>query len=80
MARQAYSFRVAYKSEDEIQGMTDNVPVDPSTLVLTILPNGLPSYKTIRASGETEDEALKKAEAYVSKTPYREIEDGKLVQ
>jgi hypothetical protein len=75
--RVAYSFRIAYQTEEQLA--QEGQSVDPSTLVLTILPDGLPSYKTLHASGESEEEALAKVEAYVSKTPYRDIEDGKMV-
>ena len=75
MARIVYAFRVAYQSEDELH----ESPSDPSELVLTTLPDGQPSYKTLISSGETENEALIKVEAYVKQTPYRDIEDGKLV-
>ena len=79
MARQAYSFRVAYQTEEELSKLTDSTKVDPYSLEFKILPNGLPSYKTIHASGETEQDAVRKAEAYVSKTSYRDIVDGKVV-
>jgi hypothetical protein len=75
--RTAFSFRIAYQTEEQLA--QEGQSVDPSTLVLTTLPNGLPSYKTLHAGGETENEALAKVEAYVSKTPYRDIEDGKMV-
>lgn len=81
MAKTAYSFRIAYQSEEELRQLQEQGnQVDPETLVLTTLPDGQPSYKTLYASGETEDEAIRKVDAYVSKTAYREIEDGKTIQ
>jgi hypothetical protein len=75
--RNAYTFRIAYQSEEQLA--QEGQSVDPSTLVLITLPNGLPSFKTLHSTGESETEALAKVEAYVSKTSYRDIEDGKLV-
>jgi hypothetical protein len=78
--RVAYSFRIAYQTEEEMEHLAkEGSTVDPASLILTILPNGLPSYKTLHASGETELEALAKVEAYVKNTSYRDIEDGKMV-
>lgn len=70
MAKSTYSFRIAFQTVDE---MTD----DPNKLVLTILENGQPSYKTILAEAESEAQALEMVDAYVSTTPYQDIEDGK---
>lgn len=67
-----YSFRIAFQTVDE---MTD----DPNKLVLTILENGQPSYKTILAEAETEEQALALVDAYVSTTSYNELEDGKTI-
>lgn len=64
-----YSFRIAFQTVDE---MTE----DPNNLVLTTLPNGLPSYKTVNAVAESEAQALELADKYVSETQYPNIEDG----
>ncbi len=52
---------------------------DPNQLVLTILENGQPSYKTILAMAESEAQALEMVDSYVSNTPYTELEDGKTI-
>jgi hypothetical protein len=64
-----YSFRIAFQT---VEQMTEN----PDHLILTTLPNGLPSYKTVNATAESEAQALELAEQYVSKTQYQEIQDG----
>ena len=67
-----YSFRIAFQTVEE---MTD----DPNQLVLTVLENGQPSYKTILAEAESEAQALEMVDRYVSNTPYNELEDGKTI-
>lgn len=65
-----YAFRIAFQTVEE---MTD----DPNQLVLTILENGQPSYKTIMAEAETEAQALEMVDRYVSTIQYNDLEDGK---
>jgi hypothetical protein len=48
-------------------------------LVLTVLPDGQPSFKTLYTHAETEEEAIAKVDAYVSRTSYRNIEDKKFI-
>jgi hypothetical protein len=76
MKKTVYAFPVAFASEEELE----NLNPDPSALVQTVLPNGQPSYKTFFCSAFTEEEATRIAEAYVSRTSYKDIEDGKLVE
>lgn len=73
MTKTQYSFRVAFQSIDEMGE-------DPNSLVLTTLPNGLPSFKTINAIAETEALALDMVDRYVSETQYQDIEDGIVIQ
>ena len=79
MAIEVYTFRIAYQTEEEVERMKKEGAVSPQELVLTTLADGQPSFKTLHASGETEEEALLKVEAYVKNTSYRNIEDGKVV-
>ena len=74
-----YSFRIAYSSEDELQALNEQKDFDPEKLVLTVLPDGQPSYKTLYTRAETEEEAIAKVDGYVARTPYRNIEDKKFI-
>jgi hypothetical protein len=74
-----YSFRIAYTSEDELQALKEQKDFDPDKLVLTVLPDGQPSFKTLYTHAETEEEAIAKVDAYVSRTSYRNIEDKKFI-
>jgi len=74
-----YSFRIAYTSEDELQALKEQKDFDPDKLVLTVLPDGQPSFKTLYTHAETEEEAIAKVDTYVSRTSYRNIEDKKFI-
>jgi hypothetical protein len=74
-----YSFRIAYSSEAELQALQEQKDFDPERLVLTVLPDGQPSYKTLYTRADTEEEAMAKVDVYVSRTPYRNIEDKKFI-
>ena len=79
MAKTVYSFRIAFQSEDELNELKQQEQVNPDTLVLTTLPDGQPSFKTVFCSAFNEDEAIQRVDSYVSQTPYKDIEDGKMV-
>lgn len=77
LTRIIFSFRIAYQTEDQYQTIAENLQFDPNTLELTTLANGLPSYKTIHVPAFTEADAIRRADEYVNRTPYRLIEDNK---
>jgi hypothetical protein len=74
-----YSFRIAYTSEDELHDLQEQKDFDPDKLVLTVLLNGQPSYKTLYARAETEEEAISRVDMYVSQTSYCNIEDKRFI-
>jgi hypothetical protein len=74
-----YKFRIAYFSEDELQALNEQPDFDPETLTLTTLPDGQPSFKTLFCRAEHEEEAKGRVDEYVSRTPYRNIEDKKFI-
>jgi hypothetical protein len=74
-----YKFRIAYFSEDELQQLKEQPDFDPEQLVLTVLPDGQPSFKTLFTRADTEEQAKEKVDDYVSRTPYRNIEDKKFI-
>ena len=74
-----YTFYLAFQSEEELEQLKQEENPDPTKLELKILPNGQPSYKTLYASADTEEEATARVDAYVSQTPYRDIEDRKIL-
>ena len=74
-----YKFRIAYSSEEELQDIKKQPDFDPEQLVLTILPDGQPSYKTLFTHADSEEQAIEKVDEYVSRTPYRNIEDKKFI-
>jgi hypothetical protein len=74
-----YSFRVAYQSEEQLKSLQEGPEVDPYSLVLTILEDGQPSFKTLYAKADTEEQAFQKVDAYVKRTQYKDILNGKLL-
>jgi len=78
-SKELYSFRIAYKSEDEVKTLEEQQAFDPSTLILTILPDGQPSFKDLYTLAASEEEATTKMDAYVSVTPYKLIENHKII-
>ena len=74
-----YSFRIAYKSEDELQALQEQQDFDPNSLVLSILPNGQPTYKILYTRADSEEQAIEKVDAYVAITPYSQIQDKKFI-
>ena len=74
-----YSFRIAYASEDELQTIQEQPEFDPSNLVLTTLPNGQPSFKTLYVRANTEDDAVERMNQHVSVTPYSELKDNTFI-
>ena len=74
-----YSFPIAYLSEDELKALESQPDFDPTSVPRSILPNGQPTYKTLYARAETEEQAKERVDAYVAITPYAEIEDKKFV-
>ena len=79
MNKNVYSFRIAFQSEEQLKQLQEQQDVDPESLLLTTLDNGLPSYKTLYTTALTEDEAIKKMDAYVSRVSYRDLPDGKII-
>jgi len=74
-----YSFRIAYKSEDELKALQEQQDFDPNSLTYSILSNGQPTYKTLYTRANSEEEAIEIVDAYVAVTPYSQIEDKKFV-
>lgn len=80
MTKTVYSFRIAYHTKAELQQLQEgNRNPSGDDLVLSILENGQPSYKTLYCSAFSEADADRRVDDYVSITPYREIVDGKMV-
>lgn len=78
MNKTAYEFVIAYKSEDEVKALSESDEVSPPS-VKTILPNGLPNFKILFTFATSEDEAFRKVDDYVQRTPYKDIEDRKTI-
>ena len=74
-----YSFRIAYASEDELKALQEQKDFDPDSLTRSFLPNGQPTYKTLYTHADSEEEAVRKVDAYVAITPYIDIQDKKFV-
>ena len=77
MTRLVYTFRLAYFSEEQVNDLQETTAQAASDLVLTTLPDGQPSFKTLFATAFDESEATRKVEEYVSKTKYKDIENNK---
>lgn len=75
MTTLTYEFVIAYQSEDEVTALKETTDVAPPSVKI-VLPNGLPNFKTIYSSAESEAAAFHKVDEYVKTTLYKDITDN----
>lgn len=64
-----FEFKIARVEENELPSLMEaESPIPPG------------EFKTLYVVAETEEKAIQKADAYVAKTKYAEIEDKKIIR